>query len=209
MGNEVVQFINHWLYDADRFLRNRLESLKDDLTSDDSELQSQAAKEADEILDWLLPPMPALTAIEKVDKASWIRQQENISEEDKEIAIARVLSSTGRRRGRPRDTSSQFAIRALGLHLALGMSWREIAFRLKGCSHERPLPPHQRPRRRNPNISCEACGEAMRIAVFRLKDCLSSLGFQSSESIMKHLDNESRLELLKLWNIEPPELPRT
>lgn len=209
MGNEVVRFINFWLYDVDRFLRSRLEYLKDDLLSEDPKTQRKTTKEVAKILDWLNPPLPPLTATERLEKALSVSQQDGLSANDKETAVARAMRSTGRHRGRPRDTTSQLAIRAFGLHFALGMSWREIAFRLKGCSHVRPRPPHQRPRKRNPNISCEDCGDAVRIAVLRLKKFLATHGFEADVPTITNLDDESRSELLRLWGLESSDLPRT
>jgi hypothetical protein len=73
--------------------------------------------------------------------------------------------------------------------------------RLRGCDHERPLPGKQKPRRRNPALSCDDCGEAIRIAVSRLRSFLSQLGFKEDIPLGKDLDEESRLELLKLWGV--------
>jgi hypothetical protein len=202
MSREIIEFINRWLYDVERVLTSRLESLKDDLRSDDAGLREQAAQQADEITDWLYPPPPPLSPEEQVHRVEAAIADKSLSAKERLAAASRAARSTGRSKGRPRDETSQTAIRALGLHLATGMSWREIAMRLKGCAHERPMPVHQKPRKRNPNLSCNDCGEAMRVSVFRLRGFLRQLDYDSDFPRGTSLDEQSRLELCRLWGIE-------
>ena len=201
MSSQAIQFINDWLYDIERFLRRRLDALKDDLESDDGKTQQAASKEAERILDWLDPPLPPRSSSARLERAKEVSQSNELSIEEKVAAVGRALRSTGRRRGRPRDETSQLAIRALGLHLA-GMSWREIAMRLKGCAHTQPMPPMQRARKRNPNLSCEYCSEAIRNAAFRLRRFLKQLDYPSDLPDGKSFSEESRRELLELWGIK-------
>lgn len=175
------------------------EILKDDLRSDDEHLRQQATQEATEILDWLSAPPEPLSQEQQLQRVAAALNDTTLPAEHRLAATRRAVRSTGRARGRSRDETTRLAVRALGLHLATGMSWREIAMRLKGCVHERPVPPRQKPRRRNPNLSCDDCGEAMRVAVYRLRRFLTQLGYQENIPLGKELDEKSRMELRKLW----------
>jgi hypothetical protein len=202
MSNGLIEFYNRWLYDMGSKLRGRLETLKDDLRSDDEDIRKHATEEADEILDWLyLPPKP-LSDAEQLQRVEEALKDGKMSAKERLAVVRRAGRSTGRAKGRPRDETSRLAIRALGLHLATGMSWREIAMKLKGCDHKRPLPARQKPRKRNPALSCDDCGEAMRVAVYRLRSFLKQLGFEEEDvPLGKDLDEESRMEILKLWGV--------
>lgn len=201
MSNGLIEFYNRWLYDIESKLRGHLESLKDDLRSDDEDTRKLATEEADEILNWLyLPPKP-LSEADQLQRMEDAFKDGKMSAKEKVAAVRRAGRSTGRAKGRPRDETSRLAIRALGLHLATGMSWREIAMRLKGCDHERPLPAWQKPRKRNPALSCDDCGDAMRVAVYRLRNFLKQLGFEEDVPLGTDLDEQSRKELLKLWGV--------
>jgi hypothetical protein len=198
MSKVSVEFYSRWLYDIESKLRRRLETLKDDLRSDDEDTRKLATGEAGKILNWLyLPPKP-LSKADQLQRMEDAFKDGKMSAKEKLTAALRAGRSTGRAKGRPRDETSRLAVRALGLHLATDMSWREIAMRLKGCSHERPLPARQEPRKRNPALSCGDCGEAMRVAVYRLRSFLKQLGFEDV-LLGIDLDEESRKELLKLW----------
>jgi hypothetical protein len=164
-------------------------------------LEKLATEEADEILNWLYPPPKPLSEADQLQRVEEALKDGKMSAKDRLAAVRRVGRSTGRTKGRPRDETSRLAVRALGLHLATGMSWREIAMRLKGCVHERPLPARQKPRKRNPALSCEDCGEAIRVAVYRLRSFLKQLGFEDDVPLGKDLDEESRMEILKLWGV--------
>jgi hypothetical protein len=201
MGNGLAGFYNRWLYDIESKLRGRLETLKDDLRSDDEDTRKLATEEADRILDWLyLPPKP-LSEAEQLQRMEDALKDGKMSAKEKRAAVLRAGRSTGRAKGRPRDATSRLAVRALGLHLATGMSWPEIAMKLKGCDHKRPLPPKQKPRKRNPALSCEDCGDAIRVAVYRLRSFLKRIGFEDEVSLGKDLDEESRKEIRKLWGV--------
>jgi hypothetical protein len=153
------------------------------------------------ILDWLSAPLPPLSPSERWERALAASQSEVGTPEERLSAVMHAARSTGRGRGRPRDETSQLAIRALALHLATGLSWREIAMRLKGCTHEKPKPPRQKPRKRNPNLSCQECGEAMRNAAFRLRRFLKKLGFEDDVPLGNSFDEAARLEFRRLWNV--------
>jgi hypothetical protein len=171
--------------------------LKDDLLSDEEDTRELATEEAGEIFDWLYPSKP-LSEAEQLQRIEEILRDGEMSSEERLAAVRRVGHSAGRARGRPRDEISRLAIRALGLHM-VGMSWREIAMKLKGCNHKRPLPPRQKPRKRNPALSCEDCGEAIRVAVYRLRSFLKRLGFEDEVPLDQNLDDESRKKILEFW----------
>lgn len=169
MVDETTRFVYHWLHDVDKLLRRALESLKDDLRSDDDAVRRNAEKRAEMILDWLFPaPWPAgkdefkLMAIEQAIK------NKTISVDGRYKSVRRIITSTGRRRGRPR-TEARHAILALSMHYATKLSWRKIALLVKGCNHTRNRP--------NLEISCPPCGDAIRDAAGRLEKFLVSIGF--------------------------------
>lgn len=170
MGDEIIQFVNRWLYNIELVLRERLESLKDDLGSDDNRIREQASGEACEILDWLIPPSPPRSHAEQLQRLEVALKNEDLPPAERLTAALRAGRSTGRPRGRPRDETSQQAIRALGLHLATSMSWREIALEIRGCKHRRP----------NPERSCEPCGKAIQNAANRLESFLKRIGYDFS-----------------------------
>lgn len=111
MGHEVVQLVNDWLYDVDRFLRNRLDSLKEDLVSEDPETQSKATREVEQILDWLYLPLPPLSATERLEKALSLSQQDDLSTDDKEAASLALCVLLAVAEGDPaiRPRNSRFA----------------------------------------------------------------------------------------------------
>jgi hypothetical protein len=199
MSKVTVEFYRRWLFDVESKLRRHLETLKDDLLSDDEDIRKLATKEAGEILDWLYLPSKPLSKAEQLQRIEDVVKDDKMSSEEKLAAVLRAGLSTGRAKGRPRE-NSRLAIRALGLHM-VGMPWREIAMKLKGCDHERPLPPRQKPRKRDADLSCEDCGEAIRVAVYRLRNFLNRLGFEDEVPLGKDLDEESRKEILKFWGV--------
>jgi hypothetical protein len=176
-GDDLDQFIDHWVYEIDGVLRRQLDNLKDDLRSDDEGVRKQAESEADEILDWLLPAPAPLTDAEKLQRVKQVIANERLSTSERRTAATRALRSTGRRKGRPRDSTSQQAIRALTLHLATPKSWREIALEIRGCNHKRPHPTER---------SCAHCGDA----AGRLDSFLKSKGY--------HPNVPRRIEILSL-----------
>lgn len=99
MADDVVHLISWWLYDVDRFLRNRLESLKEDLVSSDESTRRMASGDAESILDWLSTPDASLSDSERLERVLRITQADEISPEQKLAAAARAIRSSGRRRG--------------------------------------------------------------------------------------------------------------
>jgi hypothetical protein len=174
--------------------------LKDDLLSDDEEIRKLATEEAGEILDWLYLPLKPFSEAERLKRIDEALKDGEMSDKERLAAVRRLGRATGRSRGRPRDEISRLAIRALGLH-TVGMSWCEIAMKLRGCDHKRPMPPRQKPRKRNLGLSCEDCGEAFRVAVFRLRSFLKRLGFKDEVPLGKDLDHESRKQILEFWGV--------
>jgi hypothetical protein len=192
MGNEALEFVNRRLYDIRRVLENRLETLKDDLRSDDEPTAERAANEASAILDWLTPPSQPLSPEEQIMRVTSAIANDKLSAEEKLVAVRRAGRSTRYRKGRPRNEISQIAIRALTLHYATRLSWREIALVVRGCQDKRP----------NPDRSCVRCGESIRQAARRLEKFLGSLGFDSDFPRGFDLDRASKLELERLWSFE-------
>jgi hypothetical protein len=191
MAAQTLEFVNRWLYDIEHVLQCRLDSLKDDLCSDDDQISEQASNEAAKILDWLYPSLQPISTGGKLQKISAILNDGTMTEGEREAAIKRAARSTGRGRGRPRNETPKQAIRALSLHHATDLSWREIALEIRGCEHKRP----------NPERSCEACGEAIRNAAGRLEKFLISMGHKPSFTRGRELDEVSRKTLRKLWRI--------
>lgn len=155
-----------WFYDdpVARNLRWELEALGEDLDSDDPTVSKKARTEAALIWDWLEGTGAPPDAAEKIRRVREILQLQ----EDPDIqvaAITRVVLSTGRPRGRP-ATVRQQAIEALGLHLAEPLSWKQIAFRVRGCKH----------RGQRADRSCDACADAIRKAVRELEKFLREKG---------------------------------
>jgi hypothetical protein len=166
--DDLDRFVTEWVYDIDRVLRRKLEDLKDDLASDDERIRAQAETDAAEILDWLLPPPPPLSKENRLKRAEDVMKDAQLPNHQRYAAALRALQSTGRRRGRPRDGTSQQAIRAYTLHLATDRSWREIALMVRGCKHKRPNPEMR---------SCLACADGIRDAVGRLESFLHTKGY--------------------------------
>jgi hypothetical protein len=187
-----AQFAIHWRYGIQRALQRNLESLRDNLASDDEQVRNLATDQAGAILDWLYPPLPPLSEQERLERVSAITGNEALSVEEKVAAIRRAARSTGRRRGRPRTDTAQHAIRALTLHLATSLSWREIALEIIGCKHPRP----------NPERSCVPCGEAIRNAAIRLEAFLISIGFDLPTRAAAELDERSLAELTEALHVQ-------
>lgn len=186
--DEVLRCIHYWLYDVDRYLRSHLDALKDDLASEDKIVHAQAAREVLSILDWLYPPRTPLSPDARVERTAAAMLNDELTPEEKLAAGRRALRSTGRPRGRPRDETSQHAIQALTLRYATSMSWRKMALEVRGCAHRRP----------HLNLSCEACGQAIRNAANRLEAFLQSIGFDRDFPKGKMLDEASQRALLRL-----------
>jgi hypothetical protein len=188
MSFDVNAFVTHWVYDIRQTLERELDSLKDDLRSDDEHAQQQAARVASKILAWLLPAPEAISEEKRL-----LRFQEAMKIADPKqlkIAVLRAARTTGRRKGRPRDESSQHAIRALTLHIATEKSWREIALELRGCTDKRPNPSER---------ACIPCGETIRKAAERLRSFLKAEDLYPQMPDRKTLMRMSPADLKCLW----------
>ncbi len=193
-----MKLFNRWVYDLQGVLERHLDTLKDDLSSDDDRVRQQASNAASEILDWLHLPVPALSPDEQVQRALSALSDPMLSANQKLRAAQRAARSTGRPRGRPRTETAQHAIQALTLHFATPLSWREIALSVKGCNHKRP----------NPERSCEPCGEAIRNAATRLQSFLRSIGHDlSAIPRAARLDPETCSQLARMWLVEEKMQP--
>jgi hypothetical protein len=185
----LAGFASRWLYSIQHTLQNHLESLRDDLASDDEQVRKRARDEAWEILDWLYPPPPPLSKAAQLQRVEAALKDQKLSDEDRLAAVRRAGRSTGRARGRPRTETAQHAIRALSLHYATPMSWREIALAVKGCKHKRP----------KLERSCYACGDAIRDAAGRLENFLISIGHDLDFTRGRDLDERTLAQLIELW----------
>ncbi len=166
MADDFTIFTNHWVYDIRRSLERHLDTLKDDLASDDKSTRELAENEASEILDWLYLPPPPLSDEERGRLFMEVNQDASLSSDQKATALRRLLHPTGRKRGRPRTETAQHAIRALSMHLA-GLDWRVIALEVRGCNHFD----------RTTERSCHCCGDAIRDAAGRLEKYLRNKGY--------------------------------
>jgi hypothetical protein len=191
-NNPTTVLLDRWVYDVERILRNALDVLSDDLSSEDVQTAELAAAGASEILDWLYPPPQPLSAQERLKRATNAINSTPLLESERIAALQRIARSSGCRRGRPRTETSQHAIRAFTLHLATPLSWREIALRVKGCNHKR-----RDPQRR----SCVHCGDAIRDAAGRLEKFLRTKGYWS--------DFPRRMELEQHSNAAPAKVPKS
>src|SRR2546430_434308 len=117
MEDDVSTFLNRLVYDVDRILRSALDALRDDLESENEDTAGRATKDAEEILDWLYPPTPEMSAKELLKRAADAMNNQELSEAEQMDALRRAARSTGRPRGRPRTETAQHAISALSMHL--------------------------------------------------------------------------------------------
>jgi hypothetical protein len=189
MTFDIDAFVNNWVYDVRRVLERRLDSLRYDLDSDDEGVRDKARKQIPEIEAWLYPPAKPLPDEEKVRRTRDALGDGSLSPQERLAAARRVARSTGRPRGRPRTETAQHAIRALSLHLATPMSWREIALIVKGCNHKRP----------SSERSCRPCGDAIRDAVGRLEEFLRAIGCHPEFPRSVELDKMSYADLTRLF----------
>jgi hypothetical protein len=166
--NQIDELIFRFVYNIDAILKSQLEMLRYDLASDDDDARRAAEEKFDKIGDWIFDPLPPLSQKEREQRAIEISQDQSLSPLERLNAARRALSSTGRRRGRPRNDATPHAIRALTMHYATQLSWRHIAFEIRGCKHEH--------KNKRPGRSCPACGDAIRDAAGRLDLFLKNLG---------------------------------
>lgn len=200
MPSQFVELVNGWLYGVNVMLRRRLENLKEDLASEDKATNRHATKEASQILAWLMPPSCRISDTDKLRRIEAHLSDGGLSTEKQQLAsIRRAVRATGRTRGRPRDETSQQAIRALTLRYATSLSWREIALEIRGCKHHRP----------KLERSCMPCGEAIRNAAMRLEAFLKEIGYDLPFPRGGELDEVSRQELLEVWGVnrKAPKTP--
>jgi hypothetical protein len=189
-------FIDKWVYDIGHMLWYQLEALKDLLDSEDKHTREHAAKEIHDILGWLYEPPGPLYPEERLRRTRDTSNDESMSVQDRLAAVRRVARSSGRPRGRPRTETAQHAIRALYLHLATPLSWREIALTVKGCNHRRPNPAQR---------SCVACGDAIRDAVGRFERFLRDKGYHPEFPRRVELDRMSPTDLKRLFGTTPTD----
>jgi len=138
MTDEVDALVD-WAYSIERRLWSRLESLREDLWSEDNSVRSAAEAKATELLSWLLPPLTPQQLAESREE-SIRRIQKTLEGEgypaSKTRKLAEKLAESNRDRGRPRERGIQ-AIRALELHLRTSMTWRDITLEVSGPCRDR------------------------------------------------------------------------
>jgi hypothetical protein len=165
---EVDKFVFQFLYDIERFLRRKLDALKEDLRSDDDGIRKLAEEKVVKISNWLFHPLPPLSEEERLQRTEEALSDKSLSPSERLRAISRLARSSGRRKGRPWTDTAQHAVLALTMHYATKLSWREIALAVRGCKHERPTPER----------SCKTCGDSIRDAAGRLEKSLIEMGFE-------------------------------
>jgi hypothetical protein len=134
------ELIRIWNFDVARALWSRVDALKEDLTSDDTQIRVKAETQISQTLTWLLPPITP----EQIQNARAAQQQEleeilgarGISRASIRKVARQLAGSKIRGQGRPRTKGSD-AIRALQLYLDTGKSWREITFAVDGSCKDR------------------------------------------------------------------------
>lgn len=190
-NGDLQKMLDEWVYNVKGTLEKALDNLKDDLMSDDESTSETAANEASAILDWLCLSTPSLSDEERMRRAGDVIKNTFLSKSEQLAALQRITHSTGRRRGRPRTETCQYAIRALTLHLATARSWREIALEITGCKHRRPNPEER---------SCVPCGNSIRAAAIRLEKFLSSKSLLPRAPRRLELDKMSSSEIERVWS---------
>jgi len=189
MADAYTSLVARYDHDIRAILWSQLESLKDDLRSQDKRTSESAAKEASVILAWLLPPSPPSPKM-RLHLIEDVMADTRLSDGQRLADAKRALRSTGRSRGRPRDETSQHAIRAFTLRLSGDLSWLQIAMRVKGCKDKGA----------RLGKSCKACGDSIRKAAGRLDEYLQLKGYRSKFPSRKELEGMSPAQLAELWN---------
>jgi hypothetical protein len=69
MDGQVGAFIYRFAHDMEHFLQSHLESLKDDLRSNDEHTRTTASNETEQVTDWLYPPPVPLSAEQQLQNA--------------------------------------------------------------------------------------------------------------------------------------------
>ena len=180
---DIEALLNRWVYDVRGLLVSQLESLRDDLRSDDAETRAAAQSQVDKVLDWLYLPTIAngkdagdAGDAEHIEQAL-IAAGVPPAQRKAMLAASRV---TGRKVGRPR-TAKLNAVEAFRLHLQTGKTWRQIVFDLKGACKHRCKKCGDVPRRRvdigrldirrTIRPLCPRCGLPLRAASMRHAVC--------------------------------------
>lgn len=188
MTSEVDRFIL-WASDIERTLWNRRDELMENLSSADEEAAKSAISEIEKIDNWLNPSPAPVAAEEKLRHIRAVLEDKSVPPEKRLEGIRRLSRSTGLPRGRPRDKTGQYAMRALTLSQATDKSWRQITLEVKGCPHRHPK-----------GLSCEKCKETIRNAVFRLQKFLRDIGCNPKLPGQKALKRMSKAQLDQLWH---------
>jgi plasmid stabilization system protein ParE len=184
MTSDLDAFVEHWLYDIERILKSRQNELRENLPSADKEAAKRAMSEIEKIESWLKPSTESEAAKEKLQRIRAVLEDGSDSPEKRLQAIHDLSRSARKTRGRPRDKTGPYAIRALTLSLATDKSWRQIALEVKGCDDPHPE-----------GLSCEKCKEAVRNAVNRLQEFLRRIGGNPKFPSHKELSRMSKAQL--------------
>ena len=126
-----------YLFDAEKILRRRLNSLPNVIRHGDAEAAEDARDEAAEIAKWLPVEGEAGTPEEQIEAFLF---DPSLTELQRRNELRRIQSARKAPRGRPRSPDAlRSANRALFLRFGIGLSWRKIAEELGECSHTRPV----------------------------------------------------------------------
>lgn len=214
--------MDRWVYDLERTLRSRLDTLADRLDCEDAQVEQQAEKEADDILSLLYGPVKSESREERQRSIEQELVKSGLPPARIKALAKRESRFTGRAAGRPRELGPN-AIRALTLHLTTAKSWREIALEVKGCNHicsacgrvkTKPFVAGKQVRRSQPKCpkcglairprsqmkqSCSACGDAVRHLAEDCKAIVKRLGLFPKVPGRKKLSGFSPAELERIW----------
>jgi len=181
MSDPVETLLDRWVYDIDRLMERRLQSLAVDCYSGDRATRTRAAKQMEEIFKWKEPQLPYLTERARLQRIGELISDDNLSPEGQLAEIRSVIIAPRRAPGRP-QTDGQQAVRALSLYLMEPLTWREIAKQVKGCEHYGS----------DKERSCEECSEALRDLVGRFEKSLRRMGLHPEIQRREAPDPSSR-----------------
>src|SRR5438309_2170100 len=105
-------FVDRWIYDLERTLRSRLDTLADRLDCGDALVEQQAANEAEDILTLLYGPAKSESREERQHSIEQELAKSGLPPARIKALAKRESRFTGRAAGRPRELGPN-AIRAL------------------------------------------------------------------------------------------------
>lgn len=145
-----IDALTAWTFDPERRMWSYVESLKDDLLSDDPEVVAKAEQKILSTLEWLTPPAAEVSKRISEQREN-IRSQLSKLDLPKHVVEAMVGAvKVERQRGRPRSRNFD-AIAGLRLRWFERKEWREIVLEISGSCKARKCP-----------FYCPECGDVFR-----------------------------------------------